>query len=858
MPLEETQLALEDQPETDSDTDSQDTPPEETQEDPLGLYAPFDISDERELTQEDLDGVGGDLKLSENIRAMVVAACQRESLGRRLEVEQAWRLQLMDRGFHRLIPRKSGGWNIAYQNSPQGLFGGLYGANLHDINIIGVKNDIIVAALTRDIPKTEFTAKTNNDKAVTAAAAANKIKFFIQEDTCYKSAQAKLGRTFCTDERGVLYMRPVADAQRFGFEDDSEDVVPETVESTPPGKPTKQPRIQTVLDVYGKLEHKCQIACDDDSQSPYQIIASEWDTASARACFPWIARKIEGGSAGIAEIELDRVARASIKLAIQGGMVTGQGNINETTVLRCWLTPKMYWDSSCTEDARNWLLENMPKGCLAVYAGTEFAFARNEAWQEVLTIAHARTGKGQNRRAVTEAYAGANTILDNWIDLLNKFYTSTVPRVFLDAKVFNIDQLRQSGNGVGRIEPFNSAMVPQGTTPMLQMPMPTHQSSLPTFIQWFAGPLADTLTGAEITLSGQEGSTETTLGEARMDNDSALSRLSEPWGSICKSFSNVTRQAVSWMARVQPTKVFDRAIGDYGRLRVEMAEIDTSVLAVAETDTNFPESWSDREEKIWQLVQQMPANAFINTVMMQPANAKLIKDAARMGLTIPGAASWEKQEGEFALLLTGTPQKNPQALMLEAKIAELRSHLEQGVADVKQRKLANAQIDPQETAALQQGLQAIQALQQQIQHLPQLISSVPVRGDGSEDDSIEQACCLEKMISPEGRRLAHSTNEAEKLAFANLHLHWSEHKTAAERLAKANQQPVEPRVTVSIPVDKLPPQEQAQALQKVGIAADPANFQQLGPHEITHEVEGINADGAKEKVSTSLVGKGLK
>jgi hypothetical protein len=851
--MEDTQL---DEPETEET--EQESPPV-----PLGTYAPFNVSDQKELTKDALDKMeDGRLKLAENIRAMVVAACQRESLGRRLEIEQAWRLQLMDRGFHRLIPLKRGGWSIAYQNTPQGIFGGMYEANLHDVNIIGVHNDIIVNALCRDIPKTEFTAKSDNDKAVTAAAAANKLKFFIQEDCCYKDAQAKVGRTFCTDDRAVAYMRPVADAQTYGFEDDAEDVVPETEETAPAGKPSKQPKIQVKLDIYGKLEHKCQIACDDDHQSPYQIIAYENDTATVRACFPWIADEIEGGSAGIAEIELDRVARASIKLAIQGGMVTGQGNVNDTTVLSCWLTPKMYWDPSCSEEARNWLLRNMPKGVLAVYAGTELAFARNEAWQEVLTVVHARTGKGQNRRALTEAYAGANMMLDNWVDLINKFFTATVPRVYYESHVFNVPQLRQSGNAVGRKEPFNGAMVQPNVQPILQDPMPTHQPTLPDFIRWFAGDLAELLTGAQLTLQGApnaEGE-QGTLGEAKMDNDAALTRLSEPWAAECRQFSNATRQAVEWLARVQPEATFDRIIGSEGRIRVEMKDIDAQVLALAETDTNFPESWSDREERIWQLVQQMPANQFIATVMSQPANARKIKDAARMGLTIPGAASWEKQEGEFTVLLSSQPQPNPKIQQLGQQIAKIKLEMESGAQDVQQRQATGGQVDPNEVQMLEQGLQVVQQLTQQMQQIQRtipLVSSVPVRADGSEEDAIEEACCLEKMISPEGRRLATSTNQMERAGFNNLHLHWMEHRTAKLMLAKQNQQPVEPKVSASVQVDKLPPEWQAKLLAKMDVAVDPAQANEVGPHEISHEVEGVNASGAKEKVTTTLAGKSL-
>jgi hypothetical protein len=732
---------------------------------------------------------------------------------------------------------------------------------LHDLNIIGVHNDIIVNALSREEVKVEFDPKTDDDKAVTAAAKANKFKKIIGKDAEYQKKQREAGRLFCTDERVVLYMRPVADAQRWGFEDNALDVVPETEETTPAPAPGKRPRIQTELRVFGKLEHKCQIANDNDEQSPYQMLAWEEDTASERATFPWIATEITGGSQGIAEIELDRTARQSIKLSIQGGRLTGQGQVNDTTRLHCWLTPKFYWDDSCTEEAREWLLKNFPKGVLCVYSGTALAFARNESWSEVLTVMHARTGKGQNRRSLTEAYSGPNMILNNLFDLLCKFFTSTVPRVFLDDKVFNVPAIRQSGNTVGRIEPFNSGAVTPTVAPMLSTPMPTHQGALPDSIRWLSSDLAQLMTGAQLTLQGAQNidGDQGTLGEAQMDNASAMTRLSEPWLSQCSGFASATLQAIRWNARVQPKgKVFDRMTKDTGRIRVEMQDLDGDLLVTADTSSSIPESFTEREQRVWQLVQQMPTNPFIAGMIANPANARVVKDAARMGLTIPGADSWEKQEGEFAILLDSGPVENPQITPLKLQIAQLKQHMEEGAADVKARQASGVPVDPAEVQALEQGLETITQLTQQIQQLPPLVSSVPVRADGSEEDAIEMACCLHKMISPEGRRMAHSNNVQERQAFANLHLHWFEHETAMKKMAAQNQQPVEPKVSITAALDKLSPDVQAKMLAKMDVAADPEEIGQMGPHEVTHEVEGVNAQGAKEKIVTSLSGKSLQ
>lgn len=826
---------------------------------PLGLYAPFDVSDQKEWTKADLDkeGAEDELRLAENIKALVRAACQRESLARRLEVSRAWFLQLLDRGFHKLVPDGRHGWSIfgATAKWRYDIYGAAAEANLYDFNVIGVHNDIIVNALNREPTRTEFSPKQDNDQARTAAAQGNKIKFLIAEDACYREAQRKAAREFCTGERAVFYMRPVADAQRFGFEDDNPDVVPENETEMGEAQPSKTPRIQTVLNIYGKLEHKGRIAQDESKLSPYQIIAEECDTASMRAEFPWIADEIEGGGCGIAEIELDRVARAAIKIAIAGGMQTGQAMVADTTKLRAWILPEFYYDRSCSKEARAWLLENFPKGFLAVYAGKELGFVRNEAWTEVLTIIHARSGKGQNRRALTEAYSGPNLILNNLVELIVKFFTSTVPRVFYDSKVFNVPQLRTSGNTPGRKEPFYADKVTPNSPPILQDPMPTHQPSLPEFIQWLAGPLAQEMTGAQLTLQGAQVEGEQgTLGEAKMDNASAMTRLSEPWSALCEGFSSATLQAVKWNARVQPKgKVFDRVTKDQGRIRVEMKDLDSELLTVTETNAEFPESWTDREERVWQLVSQMPQNGFIATMMTMPDNARILKDAAKMGLTIPGAASWEKQEGELAILLAGKPQPNPQIAVLKQQIAQLQAHAEQGVAEMQ----ANGVMQPEEQQGIQQGLAAIAQLEQQLQQLPPLVSSVPVRGDGSEEDGIEAACCLAKMISPEGRRLASSEIDTDQWAFQNLHLHWNEHRLAAQKLAAMNQKPIEPKVSITADLSKAPPAVQQQGWQAVGIAVSPDAFAEMGPHLITHEVEGVGPSGAKEKVKTELAGKQL-
>ena len=55
----------------------------------------------------------------------------------------------------------------------------------------------------------------------------------------------------------------------------------------------------------------------------------------------------------------------------------------------------------------------------------------------------------------------------------------------------------------------------------------------------------------------------------------------------------------------------------------------------------------------------------------------------------------------------------------------------------------------------------------------------------------------------------------------------------------------------------MPPAAQSEILGKMDVNVPTQAFEQLGPHLITHSVEGVNQSGAKEKVETKLSGKSL-
>jgi hypothetical protein len=182
---------------------------------------------------------------------------------------------------------------------------------------------------------------------------------------------------------------------------------------------------------------------------------------------------------------------------------------------------------------------------------------------------------------------------------------------------------------------------------------------------------------------------------------------------------------------------------------------------------------------------------------------------------------------------------------------KLQQIIQKGTAEAKQLAASGQQMPPDQMQQLQQGQQALQ-------QMPPQISSVPVRP--TDNHAIEALVTLGMIHGPEGRRLASSREPQDQAIFQNLNLHYQQHSDAAKKMALENAKPVPPKTSITVDPSKLPPQEQAAALQIAGIPADAASItgdQALQPHEITTTEKGVGPTGSELERKTSVVGKSL-
>ena len=838
--------------------------PEKPEDSPLGVYAPIEFSSEPFA------------KLSETAQAALMQldllATKTDVAARRFEVEQTWEALHFDRGYQHLLRGKQGGWILPGQASGFGPASQQNNNTIYDTNVYASKGDIIVSALSREVPKVEFfPANPDYGPDIIAAEEAEKFKEIWSRNNNLHAMLVECARIFWNEDRVLAWTRYELNGQLYGFEGDEEEAptVPEDIlnppDDTPTGQegldevldqlesptepeneetenevteenpvePTKKARGREVTTLHGKLDHKLPIAIDYIKDAQFVQLFEDLDVVIVKAKYPWIADKIKPGSDGQSEVELDRIARENTRQAVLGAYVTGDSLQNHTVVKHSWFRPSMFMSEKISDEARAELFEAFPNGALLVKAGAEYCYSKNESMDAHLAISHALGGKGQNRRALGSSMISIQKRINDWVDLQDDFFKRTVPKKWMNAEAFDLMAIKNQTNIPGSTGGFQ----PQpGLTQMDQYimvePTPQPQASLAEFIKWFITTLSEEITGALPSLFGAA-TGENTVGNAVIQMDQALQRIGCPWNNIQDLFAECARQAVGCAADCREGKRISQMFKDIGHISVNTSNLAGNVLCFPEANPAFPESWNQREAKLIKMVDQSAANPTLAAWIFSPTNLPILQDGIRMkAFKVPGATSITKQKAEFEVLLRSGPTPNPQVLKIQAVLA-------QAAEEMQQKALNMVPPDPQEAAMVQQ-------LQQMLKTLPPMVSTLPVAQDESELHSVEAGQCLDWMNSSEGQKFKHGTPE-QRAAYENNHLHWSEHMAMAKKIALANMPPQgkPPSESISADVSKMPTPVAIQLLDKMGVKATPNDFAQ-------HASEQLNTAVQKKAIPEAL------
>jgi hypothetical protein len=838
-----------------------------------GRYAAIDVSPEPIFGPDQL----GTYKSA--IEDLTTSATRTDSSSRIFEVLQAWEARLFSRGYQFLTTGNKGiglygGPGTA---SPSSIMAMGNAMKLFPVNVYGAREDKIIAAGAREVPGLKFAPKDPDSPPDQSAAdeSDNYLKVWLL-DSNIKGVVSRIWRYFYTDETSLLWTRSVADQQRWGTEMPDEPKVygageaggvsPETElqggeeqggeddgtnvtdVTNVTSDAEESPAICELTTAYGILERKVPIYCDEIHEMGYVRIATEVDVDILKEKYPWIEDKIEAGQgvAGSSD-QYDRMARINVRLAVQTSTASGETFLKDATETHTWFRPSQYRMIK-NKQVRQVFYDNFPDGLRVTHAGSQLAFVRNESMDDHITIVHAKEGDGQNRRAIGANYLPLQKILNQNISLLVKYFVGCVPRRFAAEGPIDVTAMNQQANdpSLTTAVMLENGQTIDSVTGIEKVPQPT--TGLMEFVQWLVDGAPEVMDGATPAMFGQ-GETGT-VGEAELNRDQSLQVYSQPWAQTCIGLACAATQAAKAASQNRVTNIRSRTPGQ-NKLTVELANMQGDALCSAES-LEIPQTLAQQEAQMAQLVEQSPNVEIYKAIVNDPLNLPVLAGMPSLsGLNIPGLDAVEKQQGEFEILTDGGPLDNPAVLQLKQQIAELEELQQEGTTHPEAQT-------PEGQAMMQQVNAQIAALTQQIATLPPLVSSVTVAQDGSENHLVEAAVVLATLNSAEGRKYKNGDDD-QKAVYQNLKLHWQEHEAMAKKLTPVPPLPV--KATATVAIDKLPPNVQAQALQAMGVAATPDDFtnqNELVPHEVKVEKEGVDANNVPVKQTISTVNPGGK
>jgi hypothetical protein len=831
----------------------------------LGEFASFEASDKPfvELNTDEKNALMG----------LVTMVSRTDTAARRYEVELAWEANLFLFGHQHLLPRRGGGWALPGENTRWGVNAASDQSQLYSTNTYGRDHDIIVGALAREVPEVQFfPVDPDSDPDITVSSIADDFAQIFAKNNDLRSKMVEAAHYMFTDDRVVFHTFFELNGEKYGWKDDDEEEpeVPET--ETPeddedvseteimsvedaqelPGEekkeaPEKKKRVpngREVVCVYGKLASKVPIVTNHLCEMHAVQLYNEVDCNIAKATFPWIESTIKPGNCGIGEIELDYIARINCMLALSGAYTSGDSLIRLCTIQRTWLRPSMFFDTSINSTIRESFLEKFNCGVLVVCVGSEFAFAREESMDDHIVIAHPFPGNGQNRRALGSSLIGPQKRLNNWVDLLDDFFRSTVPKKWMDNDAFNVEALRSQTNKPGDMAPFQR----QPGVPVAELiyiePTPQPQQALPDFVMKFFTDIPQSLSGAVPSLWGGAINGQVGSEGYEMMRNQALERLGTPWSALKSAFAEVYRQAVMCAGLNRDGKISQYVPGK-GILTLDADDLKGSVFCYAEDSSNFPESAEDRSERYMQIATEAAANPLFGAIMAMPCNIREMALNSKVSrISLPGEDAIEKTLGNIQKLLLADPTSgkfgpvpNPQIEQLNQNLMKIKTGIQTDVQN-------NVPIPPDQ---LQMAQKFEQMVQQKIQSLPPLVSTVQSRQDDSENHSMIVATLDEWLNSVMGRKYDNG-NPDQKAAFANVLLYRTEQKAIVVKLQSQAAPQMKETVNITIPMDKMAPPVQAELLSKVGLTTSQAQIEQSKNLDTQHKVtEKLVPEVAKEQ-----------
>jgi hypothetical protein len=652
-----------------------------------------------------------------------------------------------------------------------------------------------IALVSQDIPSWICYPKSREShEDITAAKVALDVGDVIERNNKSYNMLEAIARYLWTDGMACAYVREVVDGERFGYREMPIEGTRETVlegqrMTVPSDEGTEKiPNQQEVITILGGLEVILPIYSDDFHDCAYLQWNCEPHRAKLKAMYPHAARGIDTDAGMTADQVYERISRLGVKqnitFALPGDALEMLPTFSRTW-LRKWAFKRFTDEKLVTE------LEGLfPDGCYVGFAGLEYCESRNESMDDHWRVLHGIPGDGQSRPALGDVLVDVQERYNTLSNIQTETYEYGIPPIYADPQVLNFDAFTSQDS-----EP--AVLYPARARPGMALqdgfysPDPAKEPvTLAQTMQELIGPVAQFLTGLFNAAAGgpMEGVAGKTMGGYAIARDQALGRVGMIYRRMKEFYVQLIALGLEEFKKCRPEDVEVPFPGETDSEKakwIRLADFKGNVMVEAEADESFPRLKSQQRDVIMAILQ--------NAATMPQQFLQLFDD--------PKSISFVKN----ILGLSELQDSNEDA---ELKCMRAIQRLAEGEPFVgpAQPQMGPPGPDGKPTVIL------AQPAPRPTEQINDILDRIDV--------------ILETCVNWANSDAGQDAKESNPKGYLNVYLYARQASDILKQRAQQSQPKIPPKPpSMSVQVDKLPPNEAAQALAMDGIQADPAEIQ---------------------------------
>jgi hypothetical protein len=557
---------------------------------------------------------------------------------------------------------------------------------------------------------------------------------------------------------------------------------------------TAQRDNKEVTEFWGTLESRLPIAAPDDIEVPLKNcslieLEKEYPIVQMKRDYPDARKKISSGNGDSYErnARLAVMRKAGTDTSIDA--MSGEDSYGLATKTWSYMRPEFF--EHFEEADRVTLQEMAPVGLCVIRSGDVYLESYPCDIDATLDVIHALPGDGMSRPSIGSPVMPLQDSVNTGQNLIEEMLDHGIPTTYFDKRT-DIDGLNKSREMPGQSRKATGIPSQPLSAAFYQTQAVNPPQQLINYVENVKGPQAQFVSGQQPALFGAEMEDQKTASGYAQARSMALGQMAIVWKPYTAWFARELTRAVKMASQrgdeISTTLPAQRKGGKPESVKLSPTDL-VGLSFTNESDENFPETWTEKSNKVISLLQ-IGGEVADWVLDEEPDNLYMLKQYIGLeDLVIPGE--------------------------------DLRNNV---LADIAQMEHEAAVPDP--NLMPQQPIPAIGAPPVQI---PQ-VSSIQIDPEYLEDQDYEVGWkTVKHWVQSAAGQEAKVSNPA---WFENVRLYGLQYKkgvdAAAAAKAQANQPPPPPPPkgpSVSIGYKDLPDAGKIQAAAEAGITLNPADVQ---------------------------------